>query len=223
MVKKVLRIVLASSFILCIMTGCQKSTPTDELVENSYDSSTGQEEDIPAGSSYVKNEWDSMGEKEEELETASKRTFPTLSELRESVKEEMGDNYLPENTLSERELKEKTGITEDMYVEFLAERQTMETNLDTMIIIHAKEDYVGIVEQALENYRNSLIAENQDNLQNYGKVQASRMETIENYICFVQLGADTSIVADKGEKEIIAYCQEENERVIDILEKAILR
>lgn len=213
MLKKILMIVLTSSFILCNVTGCGESKPTDELVENSYEDSVGQEEyDIPAGSSYVKNE-----------KEASAKTFPTLSELRKNVKEMMGDNYLPENRFSENELKEKTGITEDMYVEFLAERQTMETNIDMMIIIHAKEDYVGAIEQALENYRNRLIAENQENLQNYGKAQASRMETIENYICFVQLGADTSIVADKGEEAIIAYCQEENERVVDVLEKAILQ
>lgn len=221
MLKKILMIVLTSSFILCNVTGCGESKPTDELVENSYEDSVGQEEyDIPAGSSYVKNEKDAMEKKEEE---ASAKTFPTLSELRKNVKEMMGDNYLPENRFSENELKEKTGITEDMYVEFLAERQTMETNIDMMIIIHAKEDYVGAIEQALENYRNRLIAENQENLQNYGKAQASRMETIENYICFVQLGADTSIVADKGEEAIIAYCQEENERVVDVLEKAILQ
>ena len=59
--------------------------------------------------------------------------------------------------------------------------------------------------------------------QNYGKASSSRIETIENYICFVQLGADTTVVANKGEKEILAYCQEENERAIDVLEKAILR
>lgn len=221
MVKKAFMIVLTSSLILCNVTGCGESKPTDELVENSYEGSIEQEEyDIPAGSPYVENEKDAMEEKEEE---ASAKTFPTLSELRENVKEVLGDNYLPENRFSENELKEKTGITEDMYVEFLAERQTMETNIDMMIIIHAKEDYVGVIEQALENYRNHMIRENQENLQNYGKAQASRMETIENYICFVQLGADTSIVADKGEKEIIAYCQEENERVVDVLEKAILQ
>ena len=48
------------------------------------------------------------------------------------------------------------------------------------------------------------------------------METIDNYVCFVQLGADTTVVADQGEEEIIAYCQEENERALYILEQDIL-
>lgn len=209
MVKKIIFIVFTSSLILCTMTGCSESTPKDELVNNGQDKLY----DIPAGSSFVENEKTQQ----------SGRTFPTLLRLRESVKEEMGDNYWPEISLSEKELEEKTGITQDMYVEFFAEEQLLDANIDMMIIIHAKEDYVGAIEQALEEYRSRMIEENRKYPQNLGKAEASRMETIENYICFVQLGADTSIVADKGKEEIIAYCQEENERAIDILEKAILQ
>ena len=48
------------------------------------------------------------------------------------------------------------------------------------------------------------------------------METIDDYVCFVQLGADTTAVADQGKDAIINYCLEENERAIYVLEKAIL-
>lgn len=214
MLKKVMSIVFATGIILCTLTGCGESAPLDELVRNGQ--STEMEEDaydVEAGSVNVENE----------KTTHPNRAFPTLSNLRERVKEEMGDHYWPEVPLSEEELLEKTGITQDMYVEFLAEEQGVDANIDMMIIIHAKEDYVGAIEQALENYRSNMIADNSKYPQNHGKAQASRMETIEDYICFVQLGADTSIVADKGEEEIIAYCQEENERAIDILEKTILQ
>jgi hypothetical protein len=81
---------------------------------------------------------------------------------------------------------------------------------------------VGAVEQALEKYRSSIIEENKEYPQNLGKAEASRMETIEDYVCFVQLGADTTVVADQGEDAVIDYCLEENERAIDALEKAIL-
>lgn len=204
MMKKILVIVLTGQLILCILTGCAESAPMDELVESGQKAAVQSEEkDVPA--------------------MVSERKPPSLSKLRESVKEELGENYWPEVLLSEEELAEKTGITQDMYIEFLAEEQVMDSNIDTMIIIRAKEDYVGAVEQALEEYRSRLIEENQKYPQNHSKASASRMETIENYICFVQLGADTTIVADKGEKEILAYCQEENERAIDVLEKVILR
>ena len=214
MLKKIITIVFTAGIILCMLTGCEESAPLDELVQN--EQSIGIETDaydVEAGSANVENE------KTEH----PKRSFPTLSTLRESVKAEMGDHYWPEVSLSEKELLEKTGISKEMYVEFLAEKHSVEADIDMMIIIHAKEDYIGAVEQALEEYRDSIIADNRKYPQNYSKAQASRMETIEDYICFVQLGADTSIVADKGEKEMIAYCQEENERAIDILEKAILQ
>lgn len=205
---------LICGLLVCMLTGCGESTPTDELVNSGQEAYVQSEDnDIEAGSSYVENE----------KQRQSNKTFPTLSELKENVKEELGDHYWPEVTLSEAELESKTGITKDMYVEFLGEKQILDTNIDMMLIIHSKEDSVGDIEQALEDYRKYMIEENKKYPQNYGKAMASRMETIENYICFVQLGADTTIVADKGEEGIIAYCQEENERAIDILEKTILR
>ena len=204
MKKKLTVIVFTVHLILCMLTGCGESAPMDELVENGRKNIVRDEEgDIPA--------------------MVSERKLPALSKLRESVKEELGENYWPEVALSEEELKAKTGITQDMYIEFLAEEPSLQANIDTMIIVHAKENYVGAVEQALEEYRNRLIEENKEYPQNHSKASASRMETIENYICFVQLGADTTVVANKGEKEILAYCQEENERAIDVLEKTILR
>ena len=204
MKKKIIVIVFTVHLILCMLTGCGENAPMDELVENGRKNSIQDiEKDIPT--------------------MVSERKLPALSKLRESVKEELGENYWPEVSLSEEELEAKTGITQDMYIEFLAEEPSLQANIDTMIIVHAKEDCVGMVEQALEEYRSRLIEENKQYPQNYGKASASRMETIENYICFVQLGADTTIVANKGEKEILAYCQEENERAIDVLEKAILR
>ena len=205
---------IISSLLLCISAGCGDKSLTDELVSGGQGLGLqGDESEIQAGSSYVENE----------VFQKKSGKIPTLSELKENVKEELGNHYWPEVSISKKDLEEKTGITEDMYVEFLAEEQVMESNIDMMIIIRAKEDYVGVIEQALEEYREHLIEDNQKYPQNLSKAKASRMETIENYICFVQLGADTSIVADKGEREIISYCQEENERAIDILEKCILQ
>lgn len=211
--KKRIFIVLTTGLILCVLGGCGESTPTGEMVNNKKTIDEQSEIlEIPVGSSYVQNE-----------EQGIRKTFPTLSELREEVKEELGDRYWPEISISEEELEQKTGITRNMYIEFLAEDADTEADMDMMIIIHAKEDYVGAIEQALEDYRLKMIEENGKYPQNLCKVEASRMETIENYICFVQLGADTNIVAGKGKDEIISYCLEENERAVDILEKAILR
>ena len=134
----------------------------------------------------------------------------------------MGDHYWPEVNMSKEELERLTGISDDMYVDFLAEKEALDSHIDTMIIIHAKEDYVSTVEQAIEKYRSTIIEDNKNYPQNLGKAKASRMETIDDYVCFVQLGADTTVVADKGSDAVTAYCLEENERALYVLEKAIL-
>lgn len=190
-----------------LLTGCGDKLPEDELVES--------------GQAFE------MQKLSGDLQASSfpfpqKDRFRTLAELKDEVRELLGEQYWPDVSLSEEELEQATGITGDMYVDFLAERQGMDSHIDTMIIIHARESRVGDVEAALERYRASVIEQNRHYPQNLCKAEASRMETIDDYVCFVQLGADTTIVADKGEEEIIAYCQEENERALYVLEKGIL-
>lgn len=200
--------------VMLITTGCGDSMSEDELVYNGHvfeAESTG--DDLQA-SNFP------FSAMEEDYQR--KREFYTLPELQEQVEELLGDHYWPEVDLSKEELERLTGISEDMYVDFLAQKQSMNSHIDTMIIIHAKEAYVGAVEEAIERYRSQIIEENRNYPQNLGKARASRMETIDDYVCFVQLGADTTVVADKGSEAVTAYCLEENERALYVLEKAIL-
>lgn len=200
--------------VMLLVTGCGSSMPEDELVNNRQafeTESTG--EDLQA-SNFP------FPAIEEDYER--EREFYTLPELQEEVEELLADHYWPEVNLSKEELERLTGISEDMYVDFLAQKQSLDSHIDTMIIIHAKEDYVGAVEQAIEKYRSQIIEANRNYPQNLGKALASRLETIDDYVCFVQLGADTTVVADKGTEAVTAYCLEENERALYVLEKAIL-
>ncbi|MCD7725305.1 MAG: DUF4358 domain-containing protein [Clostridiales bacterium] len=197
---------------LLFLTGCGDSLPEEELVNNGQAFEMQQVGDDLQASNFP------FGT----IDYQEKEDFPTLEELEEEVRALLGDHYWPEVDLSKEELEKATGITEDMYVEFLAQKQVLDADIDTMIIIHAKEAYVGEIEQALEDYRSRMIEENQKYPQNLGKAEASRMETINDYICFVQLGADTSVVADQGQDAVVSYCLEENERAIYVLEKALL-
>ena len=209
--KNIIKFCIAG-MLLSILTGCGNNMPEGDLVNNGQGGGV-QSQELQAGSSYVEN-GKSVRINDEKV---------TLMQLKKNVEDELGEKYWPEIFMTDEELEEKTGITKEMYEEFLAQTQIINANIDMMIIIRAKEDYVGTIEQKLEDYRSRMIEENQKYPQNLSKAKASRMETVENYICFVQLGADTSVVADKGEDEIIAYCQEDNERAIDILEKTILQ
>lgn len=192
---------------ICLLSGCEDQLPKDDLVNNGQAFEMKQaEDDVQAGNFPMLN----------------KERFIPLAELKENVKELLGDNYWPEVDLTKEELAQRIGIKEEMYVDFLAERQVLDAHIDTMIIVQAKEAYVGAVEQALEDYRTAIIEENSNHPQNLAKAKASRMETIDNYVCFVLLGADTTAVAEQGEDKIIAFCQEENERALYVLEQDIL-
>lgn len=200
-----------SLFLLC---GCgEKNMSEEDLVDRLSTAGERSVQDVEAGNFPLFWENAERGE----------RQFYTLSELEEEVKDLLGDNYWPEVNLSEAELEKLTGITKDMYVDFLAERQALDVHIDTLMIIHAKEDYVGTIEQAMEGYRSALIEQNKNYPQNLSKARASRIETIDDYICFIQLGADTTPLADKGPEAVMAHCLEENEKALYVLEQAILQ
>lgn len=210
--RKTMVIIMACSFFL--LGGCgEESMSEDELVDRRGVSVGQSLEDVEAGNFPLFWESTDVGE----------RKFYTLPELEKEVKELLGDNYWPEVNLSAAELEKLTGITEDMYVDFLAEKEILDAHIDTMIIVHAKEDYVGDIERNLEAYRSNMIEQNRNYPQNLCKAKASRMETIDDYVCFVQLGGDTTSLADKGQEEVMAHCLEENERALYVLEQAILQ
>lgn len=146
---------------------------------------------------------------------------PAMRELRNAVMEGLGENYWPNALYTSEELMERTGISEDMYDSFLAEYEHTEAGTDMMILIEAKEDTITTVEQLLDDYREELLKIYESQPLNCAKVEASRIEIIDNFVCFIQLGADTTPYKNSSEKERIAYCQDENERALDILEKRI--
>lgn len=145
-----------------------------------------------------------------------------MEEIKEAVVSILGDNYWPDKRLTSGELKTETGIGEEMYDDFLAEKLNEETDIDIMIILKAKGEHLAEIETMLNAYRDALLVKYADRPQELGKVQASRIEVIDHYVCYVQLGADTGDAAERGDEEVLAVCQQENERAVDIIEKTIL-
>lgn len=154
-------------------------------------------------------------------DSGDNEAYASMNEIREAVVNILGDNYWPDKKLTKEELETETGISEDMYDDYFAEKQSVETDIDTIIIIKAKEEYVGEVESILNEYRESLMTKYKDRPQELGKVEASRIETVDSYVSFVQLGADTEAAAEIGDEEVISVCQQENERAVDIIEKTL--
>lgn len=210
MKKSVLITILSAVGVGAVLSvnGCSRKQE-DDLGENSHayvDESSSEEDDavntLQVGSKY--------------------RIVTPMLELKEAVVDILGDNYWPDALLSEEELAERTGISKSMYDNFMAEYQHSEAGIDMMIIIEAKEDSLADVERYLNEYRELLLKIYERQPQSKAKVFASRIETIQNYVCYVQLGADITGLEEKGEDEMVAYCQQENERALDIIEKRIL-
>ena len=172
---------------------------------------------------YVNENESSEDDAVNTLQVGSKYKIVTpMMELKEAVVEILGDNYWPDALLTEEELAERTGISENMYENFLAEYQDSEAGIDMMILIEAKEDSVADVEKYMNDYRELLLKIYEKQPQNKAKVFASRIETIQNYVCYVQLGADITVLESLGEDKMVEHCQQENERALDIIEKRIL-
>ncbi len=142
----------------------------------------------------------------------------TAADLKQAVVDELGENYWP-NTEIPAEYLEGFGLTADMYDEFFGEMPMISTNVDTMIIIKAKDGQVEAVEEVLNAYRDNLVNDTMQYPMNLGKIQASRIETFGNYVCFVQLGADVMEAAEIGDEEVIKHCQAQNDLALEAIGK----
>ena len=140
-----------------------------------------------------------------------------MEELRAAVEEVLGENYWPNSAIEADVLAEVYGITEDMYDDYFGEMPMISVNVDTLIIVKAKEGQAEAVEDALNAYRDTQINDALQYPMNVGKVQASQIEAIGSYVCFVQLGADVDEEMDQGEDAVIKKCQEANEAALDAI------
>lgn len=190
---------------LLFVTGCTDNYDTNQGSNAYVDEGNGQEDAINT------------------LQVGSKyKIVGPMDDLKDAVVGILGENYWPDTLLSAEELAERTGVSENMYEDFMAEYQHTEAGIDMMILVKAKPEEVENVERYLNEYRNVLLKIYEQQPQNEAKVFASRIEIINDYVCYVQLGANIASLEKLGEEEMIAYCQQENERALDIIEKRIL-
>ena len=142
-----------------------------------------------------------------------------MTALRQVVVDTLGENYWPDTQIFPEILEGMYGITPDMYDDYMGEMPMMSANVDTLLIIKAKDDKVSAVEDALNAYRNMLVEDTMQYPQNLGKIQASRIQTYGNYVCFVQLGGEFLADDTRTEEESIILCQEQNELALEVIGK----
>ena len=128
-----------------------------------------------------------------------------LQSAKKAVTDALGENYWPDSEIPGEMLNETYGVSAELYDAYLGEAPMISANVDTLLIIHAKDGKVEEVENALNAYRDSLVNDTMQYPMNLGKIQASRVERIGDYVCFVQLGADTSSVEEQADEAVITY------------------
>lgn len=151
-------------------------------------------------------------------EVPAYRSDVAVADLKAAVAEEFGENYWPQMALAEADMEGLTGLTADSYEELVAEMPMISVNVDTLMIVKAKEGKAADVEKVLNDYRDRLVNDTMQYPMNIGKIQASKVAVYGNYVCFVQLGADTTEVSEQGEDAVIKYCQEVNDKALGIIE-----
>lgn len=147
----------------------------------------------------------------------------TMAELKEALVSSFGEDYWPNTEIPEDMLKEIYGISADMYEEYYGEMPMISTNVDTVLIVKAKEGQVEAVEDALNAYRDAMVSDTMQYPMNVGKIQASRIESFGQYVCFVQLGADTMDALDSGDDAVIEQCQQANELALEVIQNTLAK
>ena len=153
--------------------------------------------------------------------TEAENVGTPLQNAKKAVTDALGDDYWPDSEIPEEMLNETYGVSADLYDAYLGECPMISVNVDTLLIIHAKDGKVEDVENALNAYRDSLVNDTMQYPMNLGKIQASRVERIGDYVCFVQLGADTSSVEEQGDEAVFTYCQEQNELALEAIRQTL--
>lgn len=197
---------LAVSVVLLTACGKKNNGNTGENTESTTPQTSSQ-----AGN----NTGNTLAESTEPAQESS------LMYLRDAVAEALGEDYWPDSVMEPEYVQDLYGLKPDMYEDIFVETPMIGTNVDTLIIVQAKKDRVEDVEKALNTYREGEINNTMQYPMNIGKVQASRIETIDNYVFFIQLGGSSVDAEEEGEEKVMELSREQNEKALEAIRQAL--
>ena len=137
-----------------------------------------------------------------------------------AIKEAYGENYYPSMAMDAALLEEIVKVKAEDVVEFFAEGPMMSFQVDTLIVIVAKDGKVEDVKNALEDYKYYLEHDAFNYPMNMPKVNASQVIVKGNIVAFVMLGkADER--SEASEAEYASYAQAQVQLGVDALLEAL--
>ncbi len=191
----------------------EPSTGQESSEESSAESAPSESLETPS----VETPSDGAGSEGDGAESSEEGWSQEMEQLKAAAVEAAEGGYWPDMVLQPDMLEMSFGITSDMYDDYMAEMPMMSAHVDTLLIVKAKEDKLETVQEIVEAYREAKVNDTMQYPMNLGKIQASRVETIGNYVMFVMLGGDTTDVEEQGDEAVVKACQERNDKVIEAI------
>ena len=163
--KKKLACMLLMGTLALAMAACGNGQDknTGATTETGVESTEGTAEST--GTSVESTETENAGTQQESGDVAS-----ALQSAKKAVTDALGDDYWPDSEIPEEMLNETYGVSADLYDAYLGECPMISVNVDTLLIIHAKDGKVEDVENALNAYRDSLVNDTMQYPMNLGKI-----------------------------------------------------
>ncbi len=212
---KKITVFLILGALLATMTACGSRSgaedPTAGQTESTKDPAEGSTAATSESASGTSQAQDPSGEED--------GWSPEMTQVREAVVEELGEDYWPNSPITSDYLESSYGITSDLYEDYMGEMPAISVNVDTLLIIKAKSDKVEEVEDLLYDYYDRQVNAAVQYPMNLEKVQAARVQRIGDYVCYVQLGGPAVDEGDTEDK--IQKCQAQNDHVIEILSQQL--
>lgn len=210
---KILTVCSLLAVSVVLLTACGK--------KNNGNTGENTESTTPQTSSQAGNNTENGPEENTPAESMEPAQESSLMYLRDAVAEALGEDYWPDSVMEPEYVQDLYGLKPDMYEDIFVETPMIGTNVDTLIIVQAKKDRVEDVEKVLNTYREGEINNTMQYPMNIGKVQASRIETIDNYVFFIQLGGSSVDAEEEGEEKVMELSREQNEKALEAIRKAL--
>lgn len=145
----------------------------------------------------------------------------SVQELHEAVKAAYGDNYIPDQALDDGGLENILGVEPGLCEEYIAEMPMISMNVDTFAAIRAKKGKGEQVKEALEAYREKLVADTMQYPMNQIKIQASKVAAYDDYVFFIMLGFLEPEQEEQEESAVLKAYEEENDKAVQAIEELL--
>lgn len=141
-----------------------------------------------------------------------------IKEVHSKIKEELGEDYLPEEEVDLDMITDISGIKAEDVEESILEWPMMTMNIDRFIAIKAKEGKGDAIEEGLNEYKRHMIEDEFKYPMNLPKVNASKVVRQGDYVFYLVLGANDDNMEDAEGKEALEFAEKEVDKVVAIID-----